>query len=375
MYTGTLSFICNVLILFFVSILTSVTTHAVANELNDRELVKMKAEQRKLERFQRTVNEQAVPINNKLKDPVRIAIIYPSADISDFWVRNFTAMTERMKELAMPFVIDQYTSRQIEHALQTQHTRTVLNNKNAYDFVIFGPSELKIQSDNIQKLASSDKFKTFIWAFHTPNPSWKYQPDAWFDFSSAMGAEVLCNYVIKRLGDNIEFAVNRGIPGITDTQRSQGFINCVEEKADWLNNYEHFGQYQKLGGSDGVKLFLDNFPEVEMIHNANTAMTMGAVETLGEENKLSEMFVTGWGGTAKEIEKIKLGELSATPMRMSDDLGVATAESIKLHIQKRELETPRLYLGRILVVHDEMTDSELDSYTKEAFRYSGIKQN
>lgn len=335
----------------------------------------VKIDQEKLKKFQLTVNAKAKPIDSEFQDPVRIAIIYPSADISDFWVRNFNAMTERMKELALPFVIDQYTSKQIEHALQTQHTRTVLNNKNAYDFVIFGPSELELQSENIQNLAASDKFKTFIWAFHTPNPSWKYQPDAWFDFSSAMGAEVLCNYVIKRLGDNIEFAVNRGIPGITDTQRSQGFINCVEEKADWLNNYEHFGQYQKLGGSDGVKLFLDNFPEVEMIHNANTAMTMGAVEALGDENKLSDIFVTGWGGTAKEIEKIKLGELNATPMRMSDDLGVATAESIKLHIQKRELETPRLYLGRILVVHDEMTNAVLDSYTKEAFRYSGIKPN
>lgn len=333
-----------------------------------------KIDQEKLQKFQLTVNAVAEPIDRELQDPVSIAIIYPSADISDFWVRNYTAMTKRLMELKLPFVIDQYTSRQIEHSLQTQHTRAVLSDKNNYDFVIFGPSELELQSENIQKLAASDKFKTLIWAFHTPDPSWEHQPDAWFDFSSAMGAEVLCNYVIKRLGNDIEFAANRGIPGITDTQRSQGFIDCVEEKADWLNIYEHFGQYQKLGGSDGVKLFLDNFPEVQMIHNANTAMTMGAVDALGEANKLSEIFVTGWGGTAKEIEKIKVGVLDATPMRMSDDLGVATAESIKFHIQKREREIPQLYLGRILIAHDEMTHLELDAYTKEAFRYSGIRQ-
>lgn len=370
MYIRTFSSICNVLILF----LLGMTSHVAANALNRSDPVQVQIDQEKLIRFQQTVNEPAVPINAKLNNPVRIAIIYPSADISDFWVRNYTAMTKRMMELELPFVIDQYTSRQIEHSLQTQHTRTVLNNKESYDFVIFGPSELELQSNNIQKLASSDKFKTFIWAFHTPNANWEHQPDAWFDFSSAMGAEALCRYVIERLGDNIEFAANRGIPGITDTQRSQGFIDCVEDKGDWLNNYEHFGQYQKLGGSDGVKLFLDNFPEVEMIHNANTAMTMGAVDALREANKLSEIFVTGWGGTAKEIEKIKMGELSATPMRMSDDLGVATAESIKLHLEKRELETPRLYLGRILVVHNEMTNLELDAYTEETFRYSGIKQ-
>jgi len=371
MYIRTLSHFCNVFLLTSLIFSTSVS----ANQASPNEVKKTQVEQEKLKAFQLTVNAKAAPIDVKLTDPVRIAIIYPSADISDFWVRNYTAMTKRLMELELPFVIDQYSSRQIEHALQTQHTRSVLSNKESYDFVIFGPSELELQSNNIQKLAESDKFKTFIWAFHTPNPHWEYQPDAWFDFSSAMGAEVLCHYVVERLGNDVEFAANRGIPGITDTQRSQGFIDCVEEKADWVNNYEHFGQYQKLGGSDGVKLFLENFPEVEMIHNANTAMTMGAVDTLGDANKLDDMFVTGWGGTAKEIEKIKLGELSATPMRMSDDLGVATAESIKLYIQKRELDLPELYLGRILVVHDEMTHSELDAYTKEAFRYSGIRQD
>ncbi|EAQ65341.1 ribose ABC transporter, periplasmic ribose-binding protein [Marinomonas sp. MED121] len=359
----------------FLLIIISISTCLNANELAESGLAKQLTEQEKLERFQLTVNDQAVPVDLKIQQPVRIAIIYPSADISDFWVRNYTAMTERLMELKLPFVIDQYSSRQIEHALQTQHTRAVLSSEKAYDFVIFGPSELALQSVNIQKLAASEQFKTFIWAFHTPNPRWEHQPDAWFDFSSAMGAEVLCHYVIERLGDNIEFAANRGIPGITDTQRSQGFIDCVEKKADWLNMYEHFGQYQKLGGSDGVKLFLSNFPEVKMVHNANTAMTIGALDTLVEESKLSDIFVTGWGGTAKEIEKIKMGELGATPMRMSDDLGVATAESIKFHIQKRESDIPHTYLGRIVVVHDKMTHEELDAFTKEAFRYSGIKQD
>lgn len=64
-----------------------------------------------------------------------------------------------------------------------------------------------------------------------------------------------------------------------------------------------------------------------MVHNANTAMTMGAVDALNQADMLSEIYVTGWGGTAIEIEKIRSDELDATPMRMSDDLGVATAGS------------------------------------------------
>lgn len=363
-----LAFITLSLVLVFAPI------QGMAKEESDSASRKYQIDTERLDKFQETVSGVPKKLEKvKIKTPVRIAVIYPSADISDFWIRNYTAMTKRLTALELPFEIDEYSSKQIEHSLQTQHTQTVLDAKIPYDFVIFGPSELAIQSNNIQRLAASERFKTFIWAFHTPNPNWKYQPDAWFDFSSSMGAEVLCDYVVKYLGEDVYFAVNRGIPGITDTQRSQGFIDCVEEKAGWLNMYEHFGQYQKLGGADGVKLFIDNFPEVKMIHNANTAMTIGALDILRDANKLSEIFVTGWGGTAKEIEKIKLDELNATPMRMSDDLGVATAESIKYYIGKRESEVPRIYLGRIIVAHSEMSDSELNALSREAFRYSGIK--
>lgn len=325
--------------------------------------------------FQSAVSEEPKSIKSDIaKQTIRIALIYPSADISDFWVRNYTALTKRLSALNISYEITEFSSKQIEHSLQTQYADKVLSAEKAYDFVIFGPSELDLQANNIQKLSASNDFKTFIWAFHTPNENWESQPDAWFDFSSSMGAEVLCGHVIKHLGKDIEFAANRGIPGITDTQRSQGFIDCVEEEGDWLTVYEHFGQYQKLGGADGVKLILDNFPEVTMIHNANTAMTMGAVDALRDADKLDPIYVTGWGGTAKEIEKIRSGELDATPMRMSDDLGVATAEAIKFHLEGRANEVPLIYLGRITVAHNEMSDAEIDNLTREAFRYSGVNE-
>lgn len=330
------------------------------------------ANNERLKIFQETVSQPPLPANIAgLNKPIRIAVIYPSADISDFWVKNHKAMTMRLTALHLPFEVDEFTSRQIEHSLQTQYTEQVLNAEKPYDFVIFGPSELDLQANNIQKLSSSETFKTFIWAFHTPNSEWAHQPDAWFDFSSAMGANVLCEHVIRHLGKGVKFAANRGIPGITDTQRSQGFIDCVEQNGGWQNIYEHFGQYQKMGGADGVKLVLRNFPEVAMMHNANTAMTMGAIDALHEANKLSDVYVTGWGGTEKEIEKIRTGELDATPMRMSDDLGVATAEAIKYHLEGRISEVPLIYLGRITVVHNKMEESELNRLTKEAFRYSG----
>ncbi|MCZ8486812.1 hypothetical protein O9993_21275 [Vibrio lentus] len=69
-------------------------------------------------------------------------------------------------------------------------------------------------------------------------------------------------------------------------------------------------------------------------------MTMGAVDALNKADMLSEVCMTGWGAAQRKIEKIRSDELDATPMRMSDDLGVATAEAIKFHLEEREAEVP-----------------------------------
>lgn len=322
------------------------------------------------EPFQSVVSASPVAFTGPSKQ-IHIAIVYPSADLSDFWVRNYDALTGRLDDLNIAYAIDEYSSKQIEHALQTHHTDQVLAKQEHYDFVIFGPSELYVQADNIQRLSHSEDFKTFIWAFHTPIKRWSSQPDAWFDFSSAEGAVALCEFVVDKLGNNVAYAMNRGIPGITDDQRSGDFKACVAEKGQWMDFYEHFGQYQSVGGEDGARLVTQNFPEVQMLHNANTAMTLGALSYLKSHDLGEALYVTGWGGTGAEIELIRTGELSATPMRMGDDVGVATAEAIKYHLEGRPEEVPQIYLGRIEIVDKSMSPEQIDALTKEAFRYSG----
>ena len=336
----------------------------LADEVNDAKTA---------EDFQTIVSSKPQVISAPLSKPTRIALIYPSADLSDFWVRNYKALTARLNVLHIDYVIDEFSSRQIEHALQTRYIDEVLARQGEYDYVIYGPSELYVQADNIQRLAKSESFQSYIWAFHTPMKSWQFQPDAWFDFSSSVGAQALCDFLIQRLGSDVSFAMNRGIPGITDDQRSGDFKSCVEEEGGWMNFYEHFGQYQAGGGRDGAALITQSFPEVTMLHNANTAMTLGSLEYLAEQSLIDGMYVTGWGGTAAEIEQIKQGYLNATPMRMGDDVGVATAEAIKFSLEGRTSDIPKIYLGRIEVVDDQMSTEEINARTREAFRYSGVE--
>jgi autoinducer 2-binding protein LuxP len=326
----------------------------------------------KLEALQATTGAEAVKYSGIQDSPLQIALIYPSADTSDFWARNYLAMTKRLDELGIEYETTEFASRQIEHSLQSTYANQVVQDSDLYDFVIFGPSELAIQADNIDKMAGNDGFATFVWAFHTPPKDLTNQPDAWFDFSSAAGALTMCDYMLERLGSDVTMAMNRGIPGITDDQRSGDFKACVEEKGNWTTAYEHYGEYQREGGFEGTSLILQAYPEATIIHNANTAMAMGSVEAQVAVGKEKDVFSTGWGGTGLELDAIRRGELDATPMRMGDDVGAATAEAIKAHMEGRQDELPFVFLGRITVAHDQMSAEELDALEQEAFRFSGV---
>ncbi len=326
----------------------------------------------KLEALQAVVGSDAVAFSGSQDAPVQIALIYPSADTSDFWARNFLALTKRLDQLGIAYETTEFASRQIEHSLQSTYAAQVEQDADLYDYVIFGPSELAIQADNIDKLAGNDGFSTYVWAFHTPLKDLENQPDVWFDFSSAAGALTMCDYMLERLGNDVTMAMNRGIPGITDNQRSGDFKACVEEKGNWTTVYEHYGEYQSEGGFEGTSLILQAYPEATIIHNANTAMAMGSVEAQVSVGKEKEIFSTGWGGTGLELDAIRRGELNATPMRMGDDVGAATAEAIKADLEGKASDLPLVFLGRITVAHDQMGADEIDALEKEAFRFSGV---
>ena len=76
--------------------------------------------------------------------------------------------------------------------------------------------------------------------------------------------------------------------------------------------------------------------------------------------------------TGLELEAIRAGELDATPMRIGDDVGAATAEAIKAHLEDRAKELPLVFLGRITIAHDNMSKEEIDALEVEAFRFSGV---
>ena len=323
-----------------------------------------------LENMQAIVAEPAEPMAEPPAEPAKIAVIYPSQDVSDFWLRAYLAMEARLDELGLPYEAVQYASGMGDHSLQSTYTDQVLNDD--FEYVIFGPTELSLQQDNVKALMDAGK-KVIVLNFDAVVQEWgDDQPMMYATFSHLFGALNVCNWVVDNLGTEGTYAMIRGTPGSIDEQRSGSFRECIEEKSDWEMAYEHYGNFLREGGFNGAQQIISAYPEVDLIHNANTAMAMGAISAVQSLGAADRVGVTGWGGTGDELEALRAGELLATPMRMGDDVGVAMAEAIRMDLSGNEEDIPLVFLGRIEIVSSDSGAEVVDAYEEEAFRYTGI---
>jgi autoinducer 2-binding protein LuxP len=320
--------------------------------------------------MQAIVAAPGIPMADAPTDPVRIAVIYPSQDVSDFWLRSYLAMEARLNEIGLPFEAVQYASNMNDFLLQSTYAEQVA--REDFDYVVFGPSELEAQQDDIKHLMDAGK-QVIVLNFDTPLQLWgDDQPLMYTTFSHLFGALNICNWVVENLGTEGTYAMIRGAPGGVDDQRSGGFQTCMEEKSDGVMADEHYGDFQRELGFNGAQLITQAYPDVTLLHNANTAMAMGAVSAVQAAGLGDKVNVTAWGGTGDELEALRLGELIATPMRMSDDVGVAMAEAIRADVEGRADDIPLVFLGRIDILSSESGPELVDAFEAEAFRYTGI---
>jgi len=321
-----------------------------------------------LANMQKVVAEPAKPLAKKPDNAIKIAVIYPSQDVSDFWLRSFLAMEARFKEMGMPIEATQFASKMGDNLLQSTYSEQVARE----DFEYVSPSELRTQQDDIKRLMDAGK-KVIVLNFDTPLQDWgDDQPMMYATFSHLFGALNICNWIVENLGTEGTYAMIRGIPGGVDDQRSGGFRKCLEEKSNWKFAYEHYGDFKREGGFNGAQLITQGYPEVTYIHSANTAMAMGAISAIQAAGLGDKVKISAWGGTGDELVALRNGELMATPMRMSDDVGVAMAEAIRANIEGRDSDIPLVFLGRIDIVSSASGADVVDEFEKEAFRYTGI---
>lgn len=333
----------------------------------------------RLQAFRRVVSSVARPITVRRDRPVRIALIFPSMDLSDAWARGHAGLVKRIRELQIPNVVDTFGSTHDDHARQLSHIETAIARN--YDYIIVGPTEILVQMSAIEEAIRSRNSKVIVWNSTTPLRTWGTerfpggrQPLAYVGFSHSEGGDVLGRYFVERLRREVrgtpKVAHIRGIPGITDDQRT-GAAKRHFTAAGFQIVHETFANWRRDLGYNATLNIVGAFPDVNHIHIVSTAMAVGAAEALAELGRYGRILINGWGGGAEEQAHLLRRGLAATVLRMQDDWGVALAEAIKYDLEGRPDLVPLVFAGEMRLVDDKVSKEAIDEILQYAFRYSG----
>jgi len=325
--------------------------------------------------FLEVVSSDPVPLAKTVHKRFRIAMIFPSLDLSDAWFCGWMGLEGRLKELGIPYELTTMGGGHADHVLQVSHIDFAIAHR--YDYVIIAPTELFVQKAAIQRMIEAG-IKVIVWNNNTPFVEWgreRYpdglQPLAWVGFDHGYGGNMMGEYALTRLEPGSQVAIMHGIPGIT-TQLRGGIAASIMEAAGHEIVYEHYADWDKTKAYEATKYILTAYPEVAHIHSCSTAMTLGIAAALREMGMTGEILVNGWGGGRDEQALMWEGEMNFAVMRMQDDWGVVLAEVIKYDIEGRLDEVPLSISGTMEIIDDTWTKAEVGKLTEYAYRYSGV---
>ena len=364
--------------ILFVAVLTAsigIVSVAPAEEEQEvwmlHEVVSIEA----VDTFLEVVSSDPVPLATTVHKRFRIAMIFPSLDLSDAWFCGWMGMEGRLKELGILYELTTMGGGHADHALQVSHIDFAIAHR--FDYVIIAPTELFVQKAAIQRMIEAG-IKVIVWNNNTPFVEWgreRYpdgmQPLAWVGFDHGYGGNMMGEYALTRLEPGSQVAIMHGIPGIT-TQLRGGIARDIMEAAGHEIVYEHYADWDKTKAYEATKYILTAYPEVAHIHSCSTAMAYGIIAALKELGLTGQILVNGWGGGRGEQAHMWEGELNFTVMRMQDDWGVVLAEVIKYDIEGRRDEIPLSISGGMVIIDDTWTKAEVGKLTEYAYRYSGV---
>lgn len=315
-----------------------------------------------MQEFEKVVQESAVPLN-KAHKKVKISIIYPGNQLSDYWKRSQQSFEARMKELKINYEInaifvDENNIKELQKSLQDVLTTHC-------DYLFF---TLNVDGHKklISQIINKQKPKLILQNITTPLREWgDNQPFMYVGFDHVEGTKLLAQYYKKKFPNGGTYVMLYHNQGYVSQMRGDSFINLFEQ------NYTMDGSFYtnvKKDVAKNIVLNYNNIQNIDFIYNCSTDIAIGASEALDELQLQEKIITNGWGGGSAELEMIENKKLDVTVMRMNDDNGVAMAEAIKFDLL--EEETPLIYSGKFEIVDTSTSKEHILDLKNRAFRYS-----
>jgi autoinducer 2-binding protein LuxP len=335
------------------------------------EYLSLNPEQKKLSRnFYKIVHEPGKPI--KTEKVVKIAIIYPGDQLSDYWDRSVKSLKSRLKELNIKFEINEYFTRIGQYRQQTIDIKKAIDSDP--DFLIF-TLDAKKHEKLISKVLTNKRIKIILQNITTPLKAWnKKQPFLYVGFDHAIGSKILADYYIDKYPDGGEYSIFYCKNGYVNDYRSHYFVKYLNKNSKFKLHSSFYTESDFEKTKRGVISLRNDLSSIKFIYACSTDIAIGLVSVLNTSKKNVSPLVNGWGGGTLELNSIVRGELDVTVMRMNDDNGVAMAEAIKLSVLGKSNLVPTIFSGQFELVKKGISKERLTQLQSRAFRYSGVSE-
>jgi autoinducer 2-binding protein LuxP len=315
-----------------------------------------------MQQFEKVVQAEPLPLN-KAHKKIKISILYPGNQMTDYWERSQKSFEARMKELNIAYEIHAVFVDENDVKTLQNRLKELLQQESDY---LFFTLNIDGHKKLISQIINQQKPKLILQNITTPLREWgENQPFMYVGFDHIEGTKLLAQYYKNKFPQGATYLMLYHNQGYVSQMRGDSFIGMFNDQYRLDGSF-----YTYVNKEVAKKIVLDygNINKMDFIYNCSTDIAIGASEALDQLNLQKEILLNGWGGGSAELEMIENKKLDVTVMRMNDDNGVAMAEAIKFDLLQEP--TPLIYSGKFEIVDTSTSKEHIEELENRAFRYS-----
>lgn len=322
--------------------------------------------------FAKIVRAAAKPSIGPTEHPVRIAVVYPSIQASDYWRRSLLSFEQRLQNIQLRYELKFFASRPaIDAALQSRQLFEALQWQP--DYLVF-TLDVAPQSRMIERMLSRGKPKLILQNITTPLQRWKtHRPFIYVGFDHAQGTRLMARRMLEQINYRGKYLMLYYSPGYVSQMRGDTFISEAAKYPEVTQVGAYYTDGNRANAYQATLRSLQKNPDLKMIFACSTDIALGALQALRENDRL-DILLNGWGGGDAELQALQQQGLDLTVMRINDDNGIAMAEAIKLDQQNQPQRIPHIFPGDIELLEKGLSRSKINRLQQQAFRLSGLPE-
>lgn len=318
--------------------------------------------------FSSRVQSPAIPLAATPRRTVRIAVIYPGMQASDYWRRSLASFEARLEALRVPYELKTFMSRpSVDVDLQARQLTQALQWRPDYlVFTLNAVPHLRM----IERVLALGSPRLILQNITTPLADWAADPPfLYVGFDHVQGTRLIADWMLERAGHHGKYLMLYFSPGYVSRMRGGTFAAAAARHA----KVEEVEAYYTDGDPDkayrATLETLEAHPDLKMIFAGSTDVALGALRALRETDRL-DVLLNGWGGGAAELEALEDGGLDVTAMRINDENGIAMAEAIRMVLIGQATRVPDIFAGDIALITRDTPPEEVERLERRAFRLS-----